>query len=449
MPRPAPMPPPLELDAKVARGGAGPSIRSSAGSSSSCRALEPTPTLPLHELPAAGAAPEAAPAHRSYRAVVDTAADGERYPPGPPPPLPCRPGQQQEQLPPEARLHARQLPAADAAAAAAAAAKALAAEAEGGVPACFRLRKVLVHQLLEDGTLGLLLHSTSVVGFCSPAAEAHGWILGDQIVEINSRRVAVFDEFLDQFLAAQEEGFPIEFSVLRKETAPAEAEPTDGAAAEGALDSFFSDTDFGDLAGQLQRKFGAAAMLPKEASRASNTSRSNPGADDADGDGQLPRCDSITENPYIQALRKRRSELLKSSEGWTQEESDTLATRLATQRSDALATLLSSGSGRRPTFGVVADCSGGIVGADCAADIRPVVGMAGSTPSALNAWSLTRACSRPCNAPEHSAYEIQPTPRMDAESNLDPQQFQPVSARHRWIGLGKEGQTSLKIESWR
>ena len=67
--------------------------------------------------------------------------------------------------------------------------------------------------------------------------------VGDQIVEINGKRVAAFDEFLEQFLAAQvqaareklscspcvlykSEGFPIVFSVLRRE-APEETPDED------------------------------------------------------------------------------------------------------------------------------------------------------------------------------------------------------------------------------
>lgn len=338
--------------------------------------------------------------------------------------------------------HPRQIPTADVAATAiVAATKLLEEETEdaGGPPACFRLRQVLVSHLLEDGTLGLLLHGTSVVGFCSPAAEASGWMLGDQIVEINGRRVAIFDEFLDQFLSAQQEGFPIKFSVLRKEAACPDDEHNDDYAAESALDNFFGDTDFGDIAGQLQRKFGAVGILPGDGGQSSSSGL------DSSADWQHS-SESITDNPYIQALQKRRSELLKSSEGWTQEACDTLATRLATQRSDALATLSSSGRhtsafaecGGDDGEGLSAECGPGS-SADCAP---------GGIPPALTAFSLT-VCARPCSGEEHAAYEIQPTPRLDVEANLDPKQFEPASARH-WLGFNpKEGQTSLKIQSRR
>ncbi|OLP82909.1 Myosin-8 [Symbiodinium microadriaticum] len=177
---------------------------------------------------------------------------------------------------------------------------------------CFRLRHVRVEALLQDGTLGLLLHGTSVVGFCSEEAASHGWFVGDQIVEINGKRVAAFDEFLEQFLAAQVQGFPIVFSVLRRE-APEETPDED------PLESFFSEIDFVDLAGRLKKKFGGS---PGKAELASTGSSG----------------DAILENPYIQALRRRRTELSKSPEGWS-EESQSLAAKMATERGDALATL--------------------------------------------------------------------------------------------------------------
>ncbi|CAE7697077.1 XI-B [Symbiodinium necroappetens] len=143
---------------------------------------------------------------------------------------------------------------------------------------CFRLRHVRVEALLQDGTLGLLLHGTSVVGFCSEEAASHGWFVGDQIVEINGKHVAAFDEFLEQFLAAQVQGFPIVFSVLRRE-APEETPDED------PLESFFSEIDFVDLAGRLKKKFGGS---PGKAELASTGSSG----------------DAILENPYIQAKRR-------------------------------------------------------------------------------------------------------------------------------------------------
>lgn len=191
---------------------------------------------------------------------------------------------------------------------------------------CFRLRRVSIAALLSDGTLGLLLHGTTIVGFCCSEAEEAGWAIGDQIVEVNGRRVSLFDEFLDRFGQAQDDGFPIEFSVLRRETALAGDEETN---ADNALDAFFSGTNFADLAGQMQAKFGGL-----------NCSDANEG--DCMNALSNDQYQSIIENPYIQALRRRRGELHRSTKGWRDAEGDspTMAARLATERSDALATLI-------------------------------------------------------------------------------------------------------------
>jgi len=180
---------------------------------------------------------------------------------------------------------------------------------------CFRLRHVQVESLLEDGTLGLLLHGTSVVGFCSDDAAAHGWLVGDQIVEINGQRVGAFDEFLERFLAAQVKGFPISFSVLRREV-------PDPAKEEDPLESFFTETNFVDLEQRLQKKFGGNSEPKSKATELAELGGSS---------------DAILENPYIQALRRRRNELSKSPEGWS-DECQSLAARMATER-DSLATL--------------------------------------------------------------------------------------------------------------
>jgi hypothetical protein len=74
---------------------------------------------------------------------------------------------------------------------------------EGDSQGCFHVRHVEVSELLEDNTLGLLLHGTSVVGFCSSKAEQAGWRVGDQIVEVNGQRVGSFDEFLECFVQSQ------------------------------------------------------------------------------------------------------------------------------------------------------------------------------------------------------------------------------------------------------
>lgn len=274
-------------------------------------------------------------------------------------------------------------------------------DGSGGGSACFRLRHVRVHGLLEDGTLGLLLHGTSVVGFCSPQAEEAGWRIGDQIVEVNGQRVAVFDEFLDCFVAAQEDGFPIDFSVLRRECL---GDPDGGA--EDALEGFFSATNFTDLAGQLQKK--AAHVAPVE-----NSGQGGAGRGDEDPRAFL-RAESITENPYIQALRKRRNELFRSAEGWTSEVVDSLASRLATQREDGLATLTRNAMGETPRsqanygFGYDGGYGGGGGGMDrYGADFESF------------AWAPCMQEQGTCASREAALNEIQPTPRvarMDQDS---------------------------------
>ncbi|CAE7480316.1 XI-B [Symbiodinium pilosum] len=221
---------------------------------------------------------------------------------------------------------------------------------------CFRLRHVRVEALLQDGTLGLLLHGTSVVGFCSEEANSHGWLVGDQIVEINGKRVAAFDEFLEQFLAAQVQGFPITFSVLRRE-AP---EALD----EDPLESFFKEMDFVELAGRLKNKFGGSPSKVELASTG------------------ISAGDAILENPYIQALRRRRTELSKSPEGWS-DDGMSLAAKMATERGDALATLSRASTDTPRRF-----------------DRR----------SGLLDWSL--CIMRPCHEKE-VADELRTTPRMD------------------------------------
>lgn len=203
-----------------------------------------------------------------------------------------------------------------------------AGEAQG----CFHVRHVEVTELLEDNTLGLLLHGTSVVGFCSSRAEAAGWRVGDQIVEVNGQRVGSFDEFLERFVESQvENGLPIDFSVLRREQRPAAGEVDE---AEDALENFFSATNFVDLAGQLQRKFGSTSERER-----------NQSFSDEEGFGQIIRSESmsILENPYIQALRRRRDELFLSTEGWTgavgTPASASIASRLATRGDAGIATL--------------------------------------------------------------------------------------------------------------
>ncbi|CAE7198869.1 XI-B [Symbiodinium natans] len=183
-------------------------------------------------------------------------------------------------------------------------------------------------------------------------------LVGDQIVEINGKRVAAFDEFLEQFLAAQVQGFPITFSVLRRE-APEQVPEED------PLESFFSEMDFADLAGRLKSKFGGSPGKAELASAGTGSSG-----------------DAILENPYIQALRRRRTELSKSPEGWS-EDSPSLAAKMATERGDALATLSRASTDTPRRF-----------------DRKP----------GLLDWSL--CVMRPCHEKE-VADELRTTPRMD------------------------------------
>jgi len=303
---------------------------------------------------------------------------------------------------------------------------------------CYHLRTVLVHRLLEDGTLGLLLNGTTIVGFCNPQVEEAGWAINDQIVEVNGQRVAFFEEFIEHFKAAQEQGYPISFGVLRREL----ADPSEGDGAEDALESFFSVNNIVDLAGQLQRKFGAS-YAPYE----NMTPSSAATADGRDGqffaDGSCPshRSSSITDNPYIQALRNRRDELLRSVEGWSTEVAESLASRLATERSDALATLVKpQQEAPRGLFAVGAQealCRGGEQLLDL--------------PMPLAWTSCIGTGARPCSSSQAGAcagYEIQPTPRVDLletedlseeGSSADPGRLEPVKT---WAGFespGKDG----------
>jgi hypothetical protein len=253
---------------------------------------------------------------------------------------------------------------------------------------CFRLRHVLVDRLLEDGTLGLLLHGTSIVGFCAPQAEDFGWSIGDQIVEVNGHRTVTFDDFFDRFVAAQEKGMPIDFSVLRREV-------VDEAGAEETLDSFLGATKMRDLAGLLRKKFGPNS-LSREAEGMAPPSTMSADADKGPVDSCLSRSESITENPYIQALRKRRDDLFKTAEGWILDEgcNASIAVQLATQHNGGLATLTSKPSLEK-------------VGRPGKLQLHPL------------AWAgcATAVGSGHCGNQEAAciaSYDIRPTPRADA-----------------------------------
>lgn len=265
---------------------------------------------------------------------------------------------------------------------------------------CLRLRHVLVDKLLEDHTLGLLLQGTCIVGFCSPQAEGCGWLVGDQIVEINGQRVTVFEEFIDRFREAQEQGFPIDFSVLRCEFVDAAR-----AEAEEALDSFFNDTKLTDIAGLMQRKFGATPV-PRE-------SLAETSAEPLVHHWEEEDSEAITENPYIQALRKRREDLSKAADGWQMDDgNEPLAVQLATQQSGGLATLTITSEARR----------------------RQAAGLGEPL-----AWAGCAAgSSRQCGSREAvcmATYDIQPTPRPDIDTEVD-----------TWAGLDvvKQADGSMK-----
>lgn len=204
---------------------------------------------------------------------------------------------------------------------------------------CLRLRQVEVSELAEDGTLGLYMHGTSVVGFSGVAADIAGWVVGDQIVEVNGARVSAFSDFLDRFAEAQEAGFPMVFTVLRREL----QEDLGEDAAQGAIESFFSGHTFMEIAGQLQNKFKTPLAPDSPSDRRQNEGKRNGGNLKLDS----VLHDPVFDNPYVQALRRRRSDLMRSSAGWWRQgdaddmDDSSLASRLATQRSGALSTLVS------------------------------------------------------------------------------------------------------------
>lgn len=114
----------------------------------------------------------------------------------------------------------------------------------------YHLRKVKINELEEDEALGLLLHGTAIAGFYSEKAKASGWCVGDQIVEVNGRRVGSFDEFLTRFHQAKSEGMPMNFFVLRRE---ASCEVGDSSEFMEDLQGFFDSANFGtEVSSMLQ-----------------------------------------------------------------------------------------------------------------------------------------------------------------------------------------------------
>merc|ERR1712232_1271371 len=84
---------------------------------------------------------------------------------------------------------------------------------------------------------------------------------------------------------------------------------------------------------------GADGHVATSASIWSATTGTSDEDDERRADPPVPRSPSITDNPYIQALRRQRDELFRGVEAWRSEMADSVASRLATQRSDGLATL--------------------------------------------------------------------------------------------------------------
>lgn len=165
----------------------------------------------------------------------------------------------------------------------------------------FRRRYVEVNTLVEGDSLGLLLTGTTVASFSCPEAKLAGWHVGDHIVEVNGDFCENFSEFLKLFIKARtKDGFPIVFTVLRHESAHTVV-----------------DIDTVDPRHMLKGK----ATLEQVA------------------DGR----ETMLDNPYIKALRRRRTDSQLCVEGWNTLLSDrfdpseslsveSLASRLATQR---------------------------------------------------------------------------------------------------------------------
>lgn len=224
---------------------------------------------------------------------------------------------------------------------------------------CFRLRHVLVDRLEKDGTLGLLLHGTSIIGFRSSQAEGAGWHIGDQIVEVNQQAVGNFIEFQEAFReATTNRGFLADFSVLRREE---QCKPDEGIGAEeGAEDailSFFNTTDLMHLEDQLDKRFGKPGFEEDRTLSANGCGEVSArdkllsSACDlpATSARNKPAINLSLENPFILALEGRRKALTNGSAGWARyaddghvEASDSIASRLA-QRQDGVSTLYLNG----------------------------------------------------------------------------------------------------------
>lgn len=158
---------------------------------------------------------------------------------------------------------------------------------------CERQRLTLVRVQVErplGETLGLILRGTSIVGFRSKQA-ATGWQIGDQIIEVDHRRVVLLEDFET---ALRPGTFPVNVTVLRNVSALAEG-------------------------GDSHRNLRGGSSTSSSSS-------------------------SARQNPYIRALLQRRQELERS-----QYDVESPAAQLARRRSGTLATLVGATPDRAGT----------------------------------------------------------------------------------------------------
>eukprot|EP00929_Paragymnodinium_shiwhaense_P005085 TRINITY_DN10655_c0_g1_i1.p1 TRINITY_DN10655_c0_g1~~TRINITY_DN10655_c0_g1_i1.p1 ORF type:complete len:469 (-),score=92.30 TRINITY_DN10655_c0_g1_i1:297-1703(-) len=219
---------------------------------------------------------------------------------------------------------------------------------------CHCLRYVVVDRLVEDGTLGLLMHGTSIVGFCAVDAEDMGWQRGDQVVEVNRTAVSSFDEFLEAFIAARQGGFPIRFGVLRQEPVTLELASSLGdfnTRDITMLSMLGADVDAagGSIPDSIREKLEGNNLTPlSEALGVLPDLAVSPDVGLSLGEP----LEGYESNPYIEALLQRRTELEVDSEGWTAcadtSRAASLPSRLATERRDALASLVKQAVAQDP-----------------------------------------------------------------------------------------------------
>mmetsp|Transcript_72386 Transcript_72386/g.125496 ORF Transcript_72386/g.125496 Transcript_72386/m.125496 type:complete len:776 (+) Transcript_72386:151-2478(+) len=201
----------------------------------------------------------------------------------------------------------------------------------------FDVQEIEVHEPPEqDGSLGLLLSGNTVVAFTCPEAQAAGWRLGDVIVKVNGRSCEHFNQFVQILAEARNDGFPIVFSVLRCEILQDQLDT------ECDLDDMVNLTNVVERAEQMQFRPGFlhGALVDGEKTVLKPSDWRLQGPVDWRLQG-LSMSESVFENPYVDALRKRRINLdEKHAEGWNscgdmsarEDSRDSLASRLATQR---------------------------------------------------------------------------------------------------------------------